>query len=269
MRVFISWSKDASRELATILRAWLPTVIQQVDPWMSAEDIGKGGLAALEINDNLNKVANGLLCVTARNQREPWLNYEAGALARAQSVTKVWPVLLDLRPSDLTGPISQFQATDVRRADDMFRLFRDLNAECEHPLDEARLKDAFERVWPVYAKRVEAIDPSMDGRHPAARPADDVLREVLDLVRQTRHESRFRDSRKDFAVALPGGDVLTRGDLVHQPELGLGRVAFLRIARGTSPTLVGVRFADGIHYVPPDTLTKAAETLFPAFDLAD
>lgn len=39
MRVFISWSKEPSRPIASALANWLPTVVQHVDTRMSDEEI--------------------------------------------------------------------------------------------------------------------------------------------------------------------------------------------------------------------------------------
>lgn len=42
MKLFISWSGNRSKHIAQALRHWLPTVIQQLKPWMSDVDLQKG-----------------------------------------------------------------------------------------------------------------------------------------------------------------------------------------------------------------------------------
>jgi hypothetical protein len=46
----------------------------------------------------------------SENRRAPWIIFEAGALSKAAERPTVCPYLVDLPPSDLEGPLAQFQA---------------------------------------------------------------------------------------------------------------------------------------------------------------
>ena len=91
MKIFISWSGDTSHKVATILRDWLPSVIQSVEPYVSSEDIDKGTRWATDIAGELDQSAFGVLCVTKDNMNAPWLNFEAGALDKSVDKIKVCP----------------------------------------------------------------------------------------------------------------------------------------------------------------------------------
>src|SRR4051794_7753881 len=110
MQVFLSWSGPQSGAVARALRGWLPLVIQAIDPWMSEHDIGSGQRWSLEIASQLDVSNFGVICATRENQASPWLNFEAGALAKKLTDSFVCPYLVDLDFSDLTGPLAQFQA---------------------------------------------------------------------------------------------------------------------------------------------------------------
>ncbi len=45
VRVFLSWSGQKSHEVALALRNWLHEIVNDLDPWMSSEDIAKGDFA--------------------------------------------------------------------------------------------------------------------------------------------------------------------------------------------------------------------------------
>lgn len=111
MKVFISWSGARSKNVAEILRSWVPKVLQAVRPWMSDEDISTGTRWSAEIASELEISKAGIVCITPENQHNPWLMFEAGALSKTLTETFVCPYLFDLSPSQLSGPISQFQAT--------------------------------------------------------------------------------------------------------------------------------------------------------------
>ena len=115
MKVFISWSGERSQYIAAALRDWLPNVIQSLDPWMSDKDIAGGSRWLLALAGQLNEAMTGILCVTPENQSNAWLVFEAGALSKTIGQTMVCPLLFDLEPTQMTGPLTQFQAKVLDR----------------------------------------------------------------------------------------------------------------------------------------------------------
>ncbi|HTT07186.1 MAG TPA: TIR domain-containing protein, partial [Gammaproteobacteria bacterium] len=113
MKVFISWAKPKSKELASFLKSWLSSVIQATDCWISV-DVAKGKRWSPEIANALDTTNFGIICVTRSNQTEPWLLFEAGAIAKKKDA-RTCTFLLDLQPHDLRPPLSDFQATTATR----------------------------------------------------------------------------------------------------------------------------------------------------------
>src|SRR5664280_2412573 len=112
MKIFISWSGDLSKQVALLLRDWLPGAIQALDPpWVSEVDIESGANWSTSIGKELTDARFGIICVTQENQSRPWLNFEAGAISRL--VAKAAPLLIDFTDkSDLIGgPLSQLQTS--------------------------------------------------------------------------------------------------------------------------------------------------------------
>ncbi|MGH7931086.1 MAG: toll/interleukin-1 receptor domain-containing protein [Candidatus Binatia bacterium] len=185
-QIFLSWSKPTSERVAYLLRKWLPEVIQQVEPWVSSEDIPKGQRWSTQIANRLEETRQGLICVTRENQAEPWLNFEAGALAKSQDgQSRVRPVLLDLAAHELMGPLSDFQATVLTDQADVMKLVKSINEICPDPLDQGRLEGAFERRWSDFDKQLsEIIHSSGESANDVSpRSQEDMVREILQRVR--------------------------------------------------------------------------------------
>ena len=111
MKVFLSWSGDLSHKVAVVLRDWLPSVIQSIEPYVSSEDIDKGARWSTDIAKELEASAFGVLCVTQENLESPWLNFEAGALSKTVDKSRVCPFLYGVKRSEIKGPLLQFQST--------------------------------------------------------------------------------------------------------------------------------------------------------------
>lgn len=192
MKIFLSWSGEHSHKVAIILRDWLPSVIQSIEPYVSSEDIDKGARWSTDIAKELESSGYGILCVTRDNVEAPWLNFEAGALSKSVEKGRVSPFLFSIKRSEVkTGPILQFQSTIAER-EDVCKLLHSINsATPQGALDETRLNTVFEVWWPQLEKQLQDLEKKV----PAAAPApsisapsstepSEILEEVLELVRQ-------------------------------------------------------------------------------------
>lgn len=155
LQVFVSWSGERSRFLATQLREWLPRVLQSVRTWMSDQDIAAGARWSEVVATQLAQANVGVICVTPENQDAEWLNFEAGALSNSLGESLVCPILFGLSPGELKGPLSQFQATTFDKKG-MSKLVGFLNER----LNSERVKsdvwqDAFKGNWSKLQKTLE------------------------------------------------------------------------------------------------------------------
>jgi hypothetical protein len=154
MIVFVSWSKD-SQSAAKLFCDWLPKVIQQVRVWHS-EHIESGARWFATLSESLSANDFGVLMVTKKNHNEPWLQFEAGALAKALHA-KVTPVFCNLSPLDVVStPLQHLQG--VRADQEGFRkLISDVNAACAKPLGQGILEDSFKKHWPEFDEAFREI----------------------------------------------------------------------------------------------------------------
>ena len=147
MRIFISWSGNLSHRVALILRDWLPNVIQIVDPYVSSEDIDKGTRWASDISKELAGASLGIICLTRSNLAAPWILFEAGALSKSIERSRVVPLLIDISPSDVEGPLVQFQATSITE-EEIRKMVNDINTSMgEQSVDPKRIEGLPEVVW--------------------------------------------------------------------------------------------------------------------------
>lgn len=108
------------------MEVWLVKVIQALIPFVSSA-IESGARWDAEIAARLEETGDGIVVVTSRNQNEPWLNFEAGALAKATATSRVRPLLLDLKPSDISGPLNSFQATRASDKAAVLKMLMEIN----------------------------------------------------------------------------------------------------------------------------------------------
>jgi len=184
MKVFITWSGDISKAIAEILRGWLPSMIQAVKPYYSPDDITKGSRWSTEIAKELEECKVGLLCLTADNLEAPWIMFEAGALSKSLSAARVCPLLFGIEPSDIKGPLVQFQAAPFAK-DEMKKAVRMINQELgPDALTVDVLDSVFEKWWPELEDDIKKVMDSTSAKtKKAVRSERDILEEILARVR--------------------------------------------------------------------------------------
>ncbi|MGN5074103.1 toll/interleukin-1 receptor domain-containing protein [Aeromonas veronii] len=196
MKVFLSWSGERSRLVATLLDEWLRCVLQAIRPWISTKDIDRGSLWFSEIQDQLQDVTTGIICLTQENKEKPWILFEAGALAKGLSNSRVCTLLIDLEPHDIRDPLAQFNHTKPDQGG-IYALVHTLNNRLgDNRLDPAILTKVLDTYWAQFEERFQKIivDTPVTEK-PKARPEKDILTEILEHTRSLN--SRLVDLEKN------------------------------------------------------------------------
>lgn len=145
MKVFVSWSGALSRKVAQELKRWLPCIIQSIDVFYSPEDIEKGENWDSKISAELSECNYGIVCLTSENTNAPWINFEAGAIAKTLE-SRVSALMVDIKTSEIQGPLKRYQATKLEK-EDMWQLISDINKVTDTPLISDVLESTFNAIW--------------------------------------------------------------------------------------------------------------------------
>jgi hypothetical protein len=206
LKVFLSWSGVRSREVANLLSDWLCCVIQASRPWISTRDLDRGSLWFGEINDQLKDTTIGIICLTQENKTRPWILFEAGALAKGLSTSRVCTLLIDLESQDIEDPLAQFNHTFPNR-ESVLGLVKTLNNTLSiNALDTRILEQVFDTYWPQFEVKFAKILETTETQPPAQpRPKEDVLGEILEntrilssKIRRIEYEAEKNRGRNDF-----------------------------------------------------------------------
>ncbi|MNS30166.1 TIR domain protein [compost metagenome] len=202
MDIFISWSKELSKDLAQVLSNWFPMVIQAVKPYFSPNDIEKGAKWNADISNGLKNCKVGIICVTHENQNSPWIMFEAGALSKNLDEARVVPILFDIKPTDITGPLIHFQAAvfskdEIKKVVDMLN-----NGLGESKLQASVIDRSFEIFWPHLEKDVSDILQNAIAlpNQVNQRPDRELLEEILSLTRVLKTKEADDFDQPDIAT---------------------------------------------------------------------
>ncbi len=206
MKIFISWSGERSKYIAESIRLWIPKVIQAVKLWMSNEDIESGKRWSSEIMQELENSKFGIICITPENQLNPWLMFESGALSKTLDQTYVCPIIYDMMPSEISSPLSQFQARNVDK-EGIFKLIKTINnALDKNSIKEEELEEIFNVWWPQLESKINNCPP-YEGIKIKERTPDDILKELVDNTREQLRREELRleknkrlDEKIDFLI---------------------------------------------------------------------
>lgn len=185
MKIFLSWSGDLSREVASLLKTYLPVMLQDVDVFTSQHDIPSGERWSHRIAKTLEDTNFGIVLLSHGTLARPWLLFEAGALTKHLDGRACCLLLGDLSFADVMPPLSQFEnrrfiKTEVRQ------LLSDINQLVERPLQDSQVELVFEKFWPDLDSRYQlAIRTSQRASNdPPPRAQQDLIQEILVTVRE-------------------------------------------------------------------------------------
>ncbi|MDJ0105558.1 toll/interleukin-1 receptor domain-containing protein [Rhodococcus erythropolis] len=197
--VFISWSGDLTKAIAKEVATQLNFLFDSVVPWYSEDDIQLGTQNMKSIFTQLQESSAGIFILTRENQRETWVNFEAGAMSMTVGVDerRVIPLLVDMKPKDLEGPLRNFQGKTFDR--DGWRKVVSALAELAGVKNETAMTrlaisedkffnklDEIKRGFPAVAE--EPVSPE-------GEKYDKVLQRVEESLEATRDLGRdFRDA---------------------------------------------------------------------------
>lgn len=272
MQVFISWSGERSRQIADAIRTWLPMVVQSVKPWMSNEDIAAGARWLAEVSATLNSAKVGVICVTPENQHNPWLLFEAGALSKTLEQTCVCPLVFEMTPGQLNGPLTQFQANFLNR-EGIGKVIATINKGLgERQIDFHQLDQIIDVWWPKLEEKLKVLSPVPE---PAvARSMGDQIEELLTLARENlRREnlrleaSRERDEKLDVMLGFLDKAGAAMGTLQNKEQRMQAS-----IAKGLEAAIATPDSANAILEAKPIEMHEAAHAMagvvsLPLFDV--
>lgn len=198
--------------------------------FFSPEDIEKGQNWNQKIFEQLSECNYGVICLTKENRNAPWINFEAGAIAKALD-SRIMVLMIDINPSDIQGPLSSFQATKLNK-EEIFKLLSSINNCQENPIEQIRLTTLFNVVWGEIDNTLKEITASIsDSSHVDYTKADnsELLEDILQAVRE---QSRILSNPCNLFPENYLSEVLMRSSTGNKDDLGEYTLALLyRIER--------------------------------------
>lgn len=171
-----------------------------VKPFVSSKDVYAGTRWQLEIASQLEQTNFGLVCVTRSNQGAKWLNFEAGALAKAIDSSRVVPIAIDLEPAEIELPMGQFQGQPAT-INGITEVMTSLNSCCPNPLTDSLLERSIDKWWPDLEAELTRITAVDEEETRSTVPTDrQLIEETLITVRSLARDGLARPSMKPIPI---------------------------------------------------------------------
>lgn len=174
MKVYIGWSGQTSKEVASILKVWLPQMNAHIEMFVSM-DIPKDAIWRDELFQVIAACDCAIFCCTQDNIRSPWLCFEAGRISAAEK--PLYLMLFDAPPMQSDSPLQMFRHFELEE-----RSLRQMAYELNRLCGEWQVPpDAFDRIF--------------DGLYPTVKK---MLAQVRDSQRERLQESQSEQSEEDL-----------------------------------------------------------------------
>ncbi|MFD0892890.1 TIR domain-containing protein [Luteolibacter ambystomatis] len=150
-KIFVSWSQSPSKAIASAIKNWLLTLMDEVDVWISDEDIQLGEQWRESLGDALESSSYAILCITPQNMDSPWIAMEAGAIAmKGRNACRAVPLLFGIERHDLPSHLAGFQSIEASEQN-LIRLAREIhehvNSSTRPEVFDRRIKSHTRELW--------------------------------------------------------------------------------------------------------------------------
>jgi hypothetical protein len=159
------------------------------------------GLRGQALSGELERSNFAIMCLTPENLTSSWLLFEAGALSK-HSDSRVCTYLLDLKPTDVKDPLSQFQHT-IANEEQTKQLVTNINTKlAEGQLEPDRLDRTFVRCWPDLRNRLQNIPPPTPDSAKPEDPMAKVPEMITEILERIREQARTTSQRQEPKLVM-------------------------------------------------------------------
>lgn len=150
--VFISWSGEKANKYAEFLKNLFEKVFGKSANIFYSGNIESGSVWLEKINYALSKSKVGIIVLTRESVERPWVNFEAGAIFKANSKASVIPICVDFNFDELEKhPLRFFQSRYYFDWKSMLKLFQYLKEKFQWEYQVIALEDV-KKEFDIFVK---------------------------------------------------------------------------------------------------------------------